>query len=885
MKPINLFLSYGFIIFMLLVLAVAAGSATFLESFYDTQTAKILVYDALWFEAVMLCLAVSLTGVVIKTKMYRKFGVFTLHLAFIVIILGAFLTRYFGEEGVLHLREGQSSDEMVSVKPFLQISAANELFEIPLNLASVGDNDFEISKTINSKNFSVKFVSYKPAPKGERGKLTVKAGFEGEPQKELVLRGGAGWISEPAVLEQSGERVGIAWGSKKIKLPFFIELVKFKLERYAGSQSPSSYASDVKILGKDGKNLLEYEIFMNRPLTYGGIKFFQSSYDTDEKGSALEVNRDPGKWVTYLGYFMLCVGFLANFFSRGSRFEKLNNFIKNSKILLVFAFFTALSCGIRADEEFSARHANGALAELLVQDYMGRVKPFSTEAYEVVSKMSGRTSLFGLSPEQIILAMNINPTLWQDIDIIKISDERIKKLLNLPKSRNFVSFSFMFDDGGFYKLSKEVDAANAMPPSKRGALENELIKFDERINVAYLTFKGVFFKFIPVPGDPQNRWLSPNDAFNEDRLSDDIKALLNEYLTGLNEGANANEWDRADKALKELKNFQRAASPALLPGEFRVKTEVIYNKISIFKKLVYFYLTFGAATLIAAFIVLFLRRDFNPLKKLAFFIFICAFISHAAGLAARWYISGHAPWSDGYESMVYIGFSAALAGAIFFRKSLLTLSAASLLAGVFMLTAHMSFVNPQITNLVPVLKSYWLTIHVSVITASYGFLGLSCLLAALALLLMALKTKRNLDRLNEQIRYLAAITEVSLIVGLCLLTLGNFFGGVWANESWGRYWGWDSKETWSFVSIIVYVCVTHMRFVKRLNSIYLFLVVSFVSYSSVIMTYFGVNFYLTGMHSYATGDTPNMPKFIYFIIAGAVILIVAAYRGREVKTI
>ncbi|MFC2587092.1 MAG: cytochrome c biogenesis protein CcsA [Campylobacter sp.] len=885
MKPINLFLSYGFIIFILLVLAVAAGTATFLESFYDTQTAKILVYDAIWFEAVMLCLAVSLTGVIIKTKMHRKFGVFTLHLAFIVIILGAFLTRYFGEEGVLHLREGQSSDEMVSVKPFLQISAANELFEIPLNLASVGGNDFEISKTINSKKFSVKFVSYKPTPKGERGKLTVKAGFEGEPQKELVLRGGAGWISEPAVLEQSGERVGIAWGSKKIKLPFFIELVKFKLERYAGSQSPSSYASDVKVLSKDGKSLLEYEIFMNRPLTYDGIKFFQSSYDTDEKGSALEVNRDPGKWVTYLGYFMLCVGFLANFFSRGSRFEKLNNFIKNSKILLVFAVFTALSCGVRADEEFSARHANGALAELLVQDYMGRVKPFSTEAYEVVSKMSGRTSLFGLSPEQIILAMNINPTLWQDMDIIKISDERIKKLLNLPKSRNFVSFSFMFDDGGFYKLSKEVDAANAIPPSKRGALENELIKFDERINVAYLTFKGVFFKFIPVPGDPQNRWLSPNDAFNEDRLSDDIKALLSEYLTGLNEGVNANEWDRADKALKELKNFQRAASPALLPSEFRVKTEVIYNKISVFKKLVYFYLTFGAATLIAAFIALFSRRDFNPLKKLAFFIFICAFISHAAGLAARWYISGHAPWSDGYESMVYIGFSAALAGAIFFRKSLLTLSAASLLAGVFMLTAHMSFVNPQITNLVPVLKSYWLTIHVSVITASYGFLGLSCLLAALALLLMALKTKRNLDRLNEQIRYLAAITEVSLIVGLCLLTLGNFFGGVWANESWGRYWGWDSKETWSFVSIIVYVCVTHMRFVKRLNSIYLFLVASFVSYSSVIMTYFGVNFYLTGMHSYATGDTPNMPKFIYFIIAGAVILIAAAYRGREVKTI
>ncbi|MGP1580312.1 MAG: cytochrome c biogenesis protein CcsA [Wolinella sp.] len=890
---LNLFLSYKFVLFMLLILGAAAGVATFLESIYDTQTAKILVYDARWYEIVMLCLTISLIGITIKGKMWRRFGAFVLHSAFIVIILGAFLTRYFGEEGVLHVREGESSNEMVSVKPFLQIFSGEELLEIPLNLAQVGNNNFKISKIINSKNFNVEFVSYEPAPQGERGRLVVNAGFEGEQKKELSLLGGAGWISDPATFEQNGEFIEIAWGSKIVKLPFSIELVKFKLERYAGSQSPSSYSSDVRVIDNDGNRLLEYKIFMNHPLTYNGAKFFQSSYDIDEMGTILEINRDPGKWVTYLGYFMLCVGFLGNFFTRGSRFEKLNKFIKNSQILLIFTILVGICPNLKADEisqmaefnKFSARHANGAFAQLLVQDYMGRIKPLSTEAYEVVSKMSGQTSLFGLSPEQIILAMNINPSLWQNMKIIKIGNKQIKKLLNLPEDEKFVSFSFMFDQRGFYKLGREVDAANAMPASKRGTLENELIKFDERINIAYLTFKGIFFKFIPIPNDMENRWLSPNDAFMEDRLTNETKTLLNDYLIGLQEGMTANEWNRADRALEELKSFQRATSSHLLPSEFRIKTEVIYNKVLIFKKLASFYMLFGLGILTLALVALFSSQKFNLLKRFTFWIFVCGFLAHTIGLGVRWYISGHAPWSDSYESMIYIGWSAALAGMIFFRKSLLTLAAASLLAGVVMLVAHMSFVNPQITNLVPVLKSYWLTIHVSVITASYGFLGLGCLLAMLALLLMALKTERNLDRLNEQIRYLAAITEVSLIVGLCLLTLGNFFGGVWANESWGRYWGWDSKETWSFVSIVVYVLVLHMRFVKSLNSVYLFLVASAIAYSSIIMTYFGVNFYLTGMHSYAAGEMPSVPNFIYFIIVGVIALIALAYRGREVKAI
>jgi len=308
--------------------------------------------------------------------------------------------------------------------------------------------------------------------------------------------------------------------------------------------------------------------------------------------------------------------------------------------------------------------------------------------------------------------------------------------------------------------------------------------------------------------------------------------------------------------------------------------------MGLFQKLVgvYFLLGFGAFAL--AVFSIFTCKRYLRFEKGVLSLFIVAFITHTCGLALRWYISGHAPWSDSYESMVYIGWSAAFAGVMVFRKSILSLAAAAILAAIVMLVAHMSFVNPQITNLVPVLKSYWLTIHVSVITASYGFLGMGALLGFITLVLMTLKNTKNESVMNDQIRHLVAINEISLIIGLCMLTIGNFFGGIWANESWGRYWGWDPKETWSFVSIIVYALILHLRFIPKVNSVYIFSIVSLLGYSSIMMTYFGVNFYLTGMHSYAaSGENPAIPSFVYETFMVIFLVCALAYRGRNVKSV
>lgn len=875
---------------MLFLLGLGAGVATFIESVYDTTSAKIMVYDATWYEGVMLLLTLSLIGIMYKYKMWKKFGAFIVHLAFVAILVGAALTRYFGYEGVIHIREGLSENEMLTVKSYFTIKTEKEFLEYPLALGQIGNNYFSYETMVEGKVLHINYKSYHAGAKGELNTLIVEARYDNK-LKTVKIEGGAGWIEPPVVVRFDDVEIELAWGSKVIALPFSFKLLDFELQRYPGSQSPSSYASELEVI--DNSTTFPYRIFMNHPLTYKGYKFFQSSYDLDEKGTILEVNKDPGKWPTYFGYFLLCVGFVGNFFTKGSRFVKLRAFLQKSALalLLPLVFVQATPLKAEADtlEQFrknSYEHANGVFSSLLVQDYMGRIKPISTEAVEIVNKITGKSSLFGLTPEQMILGMTTNAGLWQEMKIIKLSNPSIKKVLGLSPEAEYVSFASMFDDEGYYKLAKQVSAANQKAQSKRDTFDNDIIKFDEKLNIAYLTLKGVLFKFIPIPNDASHTWIAPNDAFSHPQVSGEVKSMLNDYFVGLQEGISTNKWDNANIALAKLKENQRSLSGGILPSETRVRAEVLYNHMGLFQKLIGFYFVLGCGAFVLALISIFKGKNYPTLEKSVLYIFIAGFIAHSFGLALRWYISGHAPWSDSYESMVYIGWSAGFAGVMVFRKSILSLSAAAILAAIVMLVAHMSFVNPQITNLVPVLKSYWLTVHVSVITASYGFLGMGALLGFITLLLMILKNKKNVLRMNEQIRHLVAINEISLIIGLAMLTVGNFFGGIWANESWGRYWGWDPKETWSFVSIIVYALILHLRFVPKLNSVYVFSIASLVGYSSIMMTYFGVNFYLTGMHSYAaSGEHASLPSFVYYIFVVIFGLCVLAYQGRDVKTI
>ena len=241
---------------------------------------------------------------------------------------------------------------------------------------------------------------------------------------------------------------------------------------------------------------------------------------------------------------------------------------------------------------------------------------------------------------------------------------------------------------------------------------------------------------------------------------------------------------------------------------------------------------------------------------------------------------GHAPWSNAYESIVFIAGATMVAGLIFARKSPFTLGATGLLAGITMGVAHLNFINPEITNLVPVLKSYWLMIHVATIISGDGFLGLGSMLSLLVMILFIMKRGDN-ENIDRAIKELTNIAEMSLIVGLFLLTVGNFLGGVWANESWGRYWGWDSKETWAAVTILVYATILHLRFIPKFNNPFAFNVASLWGYSTVIMTYFGVNYYLSGLHSYAAGAPMPLPDWVVPSVIGLFILTLLAAKSKK----
>ena len=328
-----------------------------------------------------------------------------------------------------------------------------------------------------------------------------------------------------------------------------------------------------------------------------------------------------------------------------------------------------------------------------------------------------------------------------------------------------------------------------------------------------------------------------------------------------------------------MHNYQKQMGKEVIISDQKLQFEIFYNKARIFNNLFFFYFGIGLIFLTLLFVQLFSTESkmLNGTIKVFYWLIVLGFIVHTAGLILLWYISGHAPWSNAYESMVYIAWATLLSGFIFSKNSKITLAATSLLTSFILMVAHLNWLDPEITNLVPVLNSYWLMIHVAIITASYGFLALGALLGLFNLILIII-APRNSEKIKLTFKELTTINEMTITIGLFMLTIGTFLGGVWANESWGRYWGWDAKETWALASVLVYSFVAHMRFIPGLRGGFAYNFTTLVSFSAIIMTYFGVNYYLSGLHSYAAGDPVPIPSFVYYTIVIVAILSFISYR-------
>ncbi len=423
-------------------------------------------------------------------------------------------------------------------------------------------------------------------------------------------------------------------------------------------------------------------------------------------------------------------------------------------------------------------------------------------------------------------------------------------------------------------------------PAQRTRFDKDLMKLDEQLNIFHQLINHQMLNLFPKEDDPNHKWYAPGDDLSAFSGKDSmfVSRILDWYLGEVQEGLKSGDWAKADEVVGMIGTYQQAKNKTLDISPKRMQAELKYNKMDVFRYCKIGYLVLGGLLLVLSFAMLFRRSRW---MKVAVWLLgigvLIVFHYHMFGMGMRWYIGGYAPWSNSYETMVYVGWATVFAGLLFVRRSTITFALATLFGGIILFVSGLNWMDPEINPLVPVLKSPWLMFHVAVIVAAYGFFGISCLIGLTNMVMMSITGRKNGNVLKARITELSIVNEMALWVGLALMTVGTFLGAVWANESWGRYWGWDPKETWALITMVVYAVVTHLHLVKCWNNPWLFNLASVIAFASVLMTFFGVNYFLSGMHSYGQNDNVH-GIFTYLYIALGVVIILAILSYGRWKT-
>lgn len=782
---------------------------------------------------------------------------------------------------------------------------------------------------IPEKAFPGKIIYYNgdksnPADKNLLGAIQVAIN-SGNQRDTLMIKGGKGVTGFSETLRINGLNVSLGFGSKILYTDFSLRCDDFLLDRYPGSNNPSSYESRITVIDKGTEQ--PHHIYMNNVLDYQGYRFFQASYFPDESGTILSVNADRwGTNITYLGYFLLFAGMFFTLFWKGTQFWKLNTSLKKMhvKSLVIISFLLLLKvgtnpcfaqdgAGISTDVNIDPNHKPGPNAQfasplqlgsnriidpahakkfghLLVQNFQGRIEPMNTRTLELLRKIykkdTYRKGNITLSSEQWFISMQVDPAYWADEPLIKIGQKGGDELMRETGANadGYTSYVNLVDPvTGDFKLEKQDNIAFSKRKADQSNYDKEVIEVTERFNIFSNIAFGYYTQVVPVKNDPAKTWRSwiYSSKENAAEIDQTAYALLTNYFNGVKDGLKTGDWNKADKGIEDIKAFQQSWGRDIVPAPSKVKLEILYNQANVFFRLMIAYSLLGICMVVLGFAEVFSSRaKYNPIIRMfiktSLGIMIIALVFQGAALAVRWYLSGHAPWSNGYEAIIFISGIGVLAGLLLYKnRNAFIPAAGALVAMIMMGFAHGgSMLDPQITPLEPVLKSYWLMVHVGIITSSYGFFGLSAVLSAISLILYS--TKRT-EKVERSIREMTIVNEMALTVGIFALGVGTFLGGMWANESWGRYWSWDPKETWAFISVIFYAVVLHLRLVPKLRGKLTFNIVSLWAIWSIIFTYFGVNYYLSGLHSYAAGDPMPVPAWIYITAAAMLILSFTAY--------
>ena len=614
------------------------------------------------------------------------------------------------------------------------------------------------------------------------------------------------------------------------QFPFTLTLKEFRIVNYPGTDAPLDYQS---VIQSDHGEVI---VSMNNIGRLDGYRLFQQSYDTDGGGVTLGVSYDPwGIGITYIGYLLLLVGIIATLLSRKTQMRSLyQKAVKTKTLLLLFYLFSFVPSAAQANETLPVvdkdiAHRLGTVSVL----YNNRICPLNTVATDFVTKLSGNASWNGYSADEIFVSWMIYYSPWEQQKIIRVKSRDVQQLLGI--SGQWASYSDFIDEYHEYKLK---DAALGHLPAEKKALMDA----DEKFHIIEMFYKGQFVRIFPYRIDKTINWYMPGAQSMPREIPVKEQFFIKQAMDFLTESIVTGQKERAFEIIAKIKLFQWDMIGDLLPTDRTMKAELFYNTLRCQKWPVFLALTISI--LLCVFMLLSVCGRWLQTASLTFIILLEGYVT--LQLALRWWLSGHIPVSNGPETMLFMAWVVLLL-TLFLRKSMGIITAfGPLISSFCLLVAALGGSSSQITPLMPVLQSPLLSVHVMTVMCAYALFALQLLLGIYALLLNR-KHHDQIDKLDRA----TALSQLLLYPAVFLLTIGIFLGAVWANVSWGNYWSWDPKETWALITLMIYAVPFHSTSIPMFKKPVVYHVYMIGAFLSVVITYFGVNYLLGGMHSYA----------------------------------
>lgn len=736
--------------FLYAAVTVCMGAATIVEKYKGTDYTTTHVYGAWWFTLLWAVLAAVAIAYFVRGRV-RRASTVTLHLSFVIILLGALITHLFSTQGMIHLRMNEET--------------------------------------------TTYFV-----------------------------------------------RTDNAEGAEERKLPFSMRLDKFEIKYKDGTTAVFDYESHFTITnnGQQSKGVVS----MNNIYIHDGIRLYQSSYDKDERGSILSLNRDPwGIPVTYAGYALLFITLVWMLLDPKGAFRRTLRHPLLRKGVLVVALLAGIGGSAKAQNTLPKGTAE-KLGELNIL-YNDRICPLQTFAIDFTKKLYGSRTYKELTAEQVLAGFIFWGDEWSGEPIIKMKSGELKSTLQLP---DYCSVNTFFNqDMGGYIIGPYV---TEFYQGNHDKFHKQVGDLDDRLMLIMELRRGTLLKVFPCSVDGKITWFSPTDSYPKE-LAEDHRLFMQNIFSLLNEEAHNGNFSKMDEYLGKMLRYQQDNGGSSLPTERQIKAERIYNKVPFATVLFMFNLTLGVLMLFfTVWRIAGARRSTSRSTALVIPVGRALMVLSMAALtfcmALRWIVSGKVPMTNGYETMLFVAWMVMLLSLIVSRRFNIILTFGFIMSGFFLLVSHIGQMDPNIGNVMPVLNSPLLSSHVSFIMSSFAMLSLTFICGVIALALSAMRRVTD-----ETITSLMLLSRLFLYPALTTLGIGIFIGAIWANVSWGQYWGWDPKEVWALITFMVYAIAVHTQTIPSLAKPLRYHTFMTLAFLTVLMTYFGVNYVLGGMHSYA----------------------------------